>query len=246
MTATMTAHAAHTFACPSFAKPRVSTQVGRAQKIVHRSSDAALPVHLFLDFSNIAIGAKDLAAEKGDGWLKRSDVRLHLENFKHLVQRDRTWGSGYAAAGLYRGEVLKANAEKLGIRFDVCERGNRTNTEQGVDEKIQAAMVKMLLPYFESNPPAPGIIALATGDGNGHLDGVGFLPLLRAFHILGFQIEVLSWRDSLNPVLGDWAAQHGQLIELDGWYQELTYVEYGRQAKSARELYFKLAQQQSA
>jgi len=242
MIATTTTTSARPFVCPSFATPQVSTHVNQAKNIHHHASDAGKVVHLFLDFSNIAIGAKDLAAERGDGWMRRNDVRLHLENFKRLVQRDRTWGSGYAAAGLYRGEALKANAEKLGIRFDVCERGNRTNTEQGVDEKIQTAMTKLLLPYFDSNPPAPGVIGLATGDGNGHLEGDGFLPLLKAFRVLGFQIEVLSWRHSLNPVLGSWAAEHGQVIELDGWYQAVTFVEYGRQVTPPREFNCKLAQ----
>jgi hypothetical protein len=189
------------------------------------------------------IGAKTVAASKGEGPLRCSDIRVHFENLRHFVQQDRVWGSGYAAAGLHRGEGVKAQAESSGIQFDVCELGCRTNTEQGVDEKIIAKMAYMMFRQAAPNPPTPGVIVLATGDGNGHLEGAGFLPVLKAFHHLGFEIEVLSWRHSLNTALGEWAAQHGQLIELDSWYEELTYIEYGRQAKTVNELYRKLAQQ---
>lgn len=246
MTTTLMASPANFATCPVFATPRVSTRAARSNKVPHSPGDAGKVVHLFLDFSNIAIGAKDLAAEQGDGWLRKHDVRLHLQNFRHFVQRDRNWGSGYAAAGLHAGEAIKARAEAAGIRFDVCERGNRTNTEQGVDEMIQSKMTQLLLPRLGLSDPNPGVIALATGDGNGHLEGSGFLPLLQGFHRLGFQIEVLSWRHSLNPALGDWAAQHGQVIELDDWYRELTFVECGRPARSAHELLRKLAMRRSA
>lgn len=243
MSKAITASRARFASVPAFNSIGIRPPAGRSHACKHRSGNSRRAVHFFLDMSNIMIGAKTVAASKGEGPLRCSDIRVHFENLRHFVQQDRVWGSGYAAAGLHRGEGVKAQAESSGIQFDVCELGCRTNTEQGVDEKIIAKMAYMMFRQAAPNPPTPGVIVLATGDGNGHLEGAGFLPVLKAFHHLGFEIEVLSWRHSLNTALGEWAAQHGQLIELDSWYEELTYIEYGRQAKTVNELYRKLAQQ---
>jgi hypothetical protein len=194
-------------------------------------------VYFFLDFSNIAISAGQLAADHGDSLLGRSRVRLHAPNLRAFVERERVWGGGYAAVGLWNQHAaIKHRFEESGIRFDICERGQKTHKEQNVDEKIQTEMYQLLDHSVER-----GTVVLATGDGNGYADKRGFIQTLSILHAHHFKIEVMSWKHSLNGTLRDWAKQNGRIIELDDFYRDLTFVEGYRSAEPSQFLSNKLA-----
>lgn len=194
-------------------------------------------VYFFLDFSNIAISAGQIAPDHGDSLFDRSRVRIHSQNLREFVERERLWGSGYAAVGLWNQRAsIKDRFEEVGIRFDICERGQNSGTEQNVDERIQYEMLHLLDPAVER-----GTIVLATGDGNGFADKRGFIRTLSILHAYGFQIEVMSWRHSFNGMLREWADQYGRVIELDDFYHELTFVEGRRRSTTPYQLNRKLA-----
>lgn len=96
-------------------------------------------------------------------------------------------------------------------------------------------MYRLLAPGTEK-----GTVVLATGDGNGHQQNEGFIEALATLLSYGFEIEVLSWRHSLNSFLKDWAINHGRLIELDDYYMDLTFVEGQRTPSPISQLSKKL------
>lgn len=205
---------------------------------VNRRQTAAMPVHFFLDFSNIAIGARTVAFEKGDGLYGHETVRLHAGNLKHLAQRNRRWASGYASAGLCdQQSPIKYAFEKEGIAFDISERGKHSNSEQNVDERIQLQMMRLL-----RKPVEKGVVILATGDGNRSTNHSGFIETLVTLQDYGFAIELMSWRHSLSDELRTWASSNGRIIELDSYYNDITFLCGDRLATPRYQLSRKLIQ----
>ena len=105
-----------------------------------------------------------------------------------------------------------------------------------MDQRIQLEMYRLLAPGTKK-----GTVTLATGDGSGFGDRQGFVEALSTLHSHGFTIEVLSWRHSFNQFLKDWATEHGQAIELDDYYADLTFVQDGRRATPQHQLSRKIA-----
>lgn len=189
-----------------------------------------LPVYFFLDFSNIAIAARDIATTYSDTLLESLQLRLHAGHFRELAERDRLWRQGFAAAGLDgRTGALQGHFDRVGIEFQAFERGCSSGREQGIDDIIQGRMYRLLSPGTER-----GVVVLATGDGNGHYRGEGFLPVLQALNQSGFRIEVMSWKHSFNAALHDWVAANGQAIVLDPHFCQLTFIQGGRRADRVR------------
>jgi len=154
---------------------------------VRVSSRPRQPLYFFLDFSNIAIGAKDIATQHGDSLFESKRLRLHAEHVKEFVTADRIFRRGFAAAGLNgRVDALARNFEQLDIEFQAYERGCVTGREQGIDAIIQGEMRKLLPSRVER-----GVVVLATGDGNGHSNDRGFLPTLQDLYAERFSIEVM-------------------------------------------------------
>ena len=75
-----------------------------------------------------------------------------------------------------------------------------------MDRTLQTAMLR---DAFDHNGD-PGIAALPTGDGGGFSDGVGFHADLERMHSRGWRIEALSWRDSCNRRMREWAERNGR------------------------------------
>ncbi len=196
-------------------------------------------VHFFLDFSNIAISAQQVANDFGDSVFDSYRVRIDSGNLRDLVLRGREWRSGYAAAGLNDLHAPFVNRfRELGFKFDVCERGCKSGREQGIDDKIQKELFRLAC----SRQPR-GTVVLATGDGNGHELDEGFIPALQAVHEAGFAVEVMSWGRSFNCHLRSWAKNNGKAIVLDAFYPEITFVEGGRRVRPLGNIFKKLAKQ---
>ena len=194
-------------------------------------------VYFFLDFWNITISAAHLAASHGDGIYNDHRVRLSCPNLRALVERDRRWGAGYAAAAVSNPCAgLCKQMRQVGIDLEVSECGVRSGREQNVDERIQLEMYRL-----QAHSVPRGIVVLATGDGAGSAEGRGFLPVLQQLSESGFDIEVMSWEHSFHGKLRDWAESHGRAIVLDPFYKDLTFIDGGRNASSVNALYKKVA-----
>ena len=104
-------------------------------------------VYFFLDFSNIRSAAQEVAMDHGDTYLESRGLRLHADNIREFVQRDRIWEDAYAAAGLGDGyAAMKRRCEQARIRFDAFARGCKSGREQGIDQIIQGEMRRLLCP----------------------------------------------------------------------------------------------------
>jgi hypothetical protein len=202
------------------------------------SVSAKRPVYFFLDYSNIAISAQDVGW-LSDGHAARHSIRLHARNLRALAQRNRDWKFGFAAAGLHATcPSLCRHFEEASINIHVSERGNNSNREQNVDERIQYEMLRLTKKCHER-----GTVVLATGDGAGSTRGEGFHSVLENLLEHGYSIELLSWKHSLNSDLRLWVETHGRYIALDSFYQDITFIEGGREATGTHVLNRKIAKQ---
>ncbi len=220
-----------------------TTPVSKTNPVYTRSAGARATstvepvVYFFLDFWNITRSAAHLAASHGDGIYNDRRVRLSCPNLRAFAERDRRWGSGYAAAAVSNPCAgLCKQMTQAGIDLEVSECGARSGREQNVDERIQLEMYRL-----QAHCIPRGIVVLATGDGAGSAEGRGFLPVLQQLSESGFDIEVMSWEHSFHGKLRDWAELHGRAIVLDPFYKDLTFIDGGRSASSVNALYKKVA-----
>ena len=188
-------------------------------------------VFIYWDNSNIYISATEIAAER-EGPDARYRLRLHFRNLLLLASADRPIESAIAV-GSVPPELRNVwtRLENEGIKVELSERGALHGTEQGVDQKLQANMLRNALDYNGD----PGIAVLLTGDGSGFYDGVGFHADLERMHRKGWRIEVLSWSYSCNRRMKEWAEQNGKFIALDDFYESITFLEPPRPGQTVAE-----------
>lgn len=188
-------------------------------------------VFIYWDNSNIYISATELAAER-EGPDARYRLRLHFRNLLRLAAADRPIESAIAVGSVPPElRTVWTRLENEGITVELSERGALHGTEQGVDQKLQANMLRNALDYNGD----PGIAVLLTGDGSGFYDGVGFHADLERMHRKGWRIEVLSWTYSCNRRMKEWAEQNGKFIALDDFYESITFLEPPRPGQALAE-----------
>ena len=188
-------------------------------------------VFIYWDNSNIYISATEIAAER-EGPDARYRLRLHFRNLLRLASADRPIESAIAVGSVPPElRTVWTRLENEGIKVELSERGALHGTEQGVDQKLQANMLRNALDYNGD----PGIAVLLTGDGSGFYDGVGFHADLERMHRKGWRIEVLSWTYSCNRRMKEWAEQNGKFIALDDFYESITYLEPPRPGQAVGE-----------
>jgi hypothetical protein len=215
-------------ATPNFRFAPIPPSNNRTSPVV-RSRVSSKVVHCFVDYSNLLINAFQVAKKESDRILPGCNLKIDFPNLKALMQRNRQWGSGFAAAGLERGDEIQAACRREKIEFRVFEPGKHSNKEQGVDEIIQGRMYKLA-----TETPHDKIVVLVTGDGNGCERGEGFLEALKALHNKGFAVEVASWEHCLHSRLRTWTEENGSVLTLDRYFKGLT-SEDGRKACSLKE-----------
>ena len=188
-------------------------------------------VFIYWNNANIYISATEMAAER-EGPDARYRLRLHFRNLLRLASADRPIESAIAV-GSVPPELRNVwtRLESEGVKVELSERGALHGTEQGVDQKLQANMLRNALDYNGD----PGIAVLLTGDGSGFYDGVGSHADLERMHRKGWRIEVLSWTYSCNRRMKEWAEQNGKFIALDDFYESITFLEPPRPGQAVAE-----------
>ena len=176
-------------------------------------------VFIYWDNSNIFIGAQHAAIER-EGESVRSRARIQFRNLLELAHAGREIEHAIAVGSVPPELRLVWNRlENEGVTVQLLERGALGGREQGVDHMLQTAMLRDSLDYNGD----PGIAVLLTGAG--FMDGVGFHADLERMYSRGWRIEVLSWRDSCNRRMREWAEQNGKFIALDDFYDGVTFLE---------------------
>ena len=178
-------------------------------------------VFIYWDNSNIFIGAREAAAER-EGEAARSRVRVHFRNLLELARGGRSVHRA-VAVGSVPPELRHVwnRLENEGVDVYLLERGTVHGREQGVDQLLQTFMLRDTVDYNGD----PGIAVMLTGDGAGFADGAGFHADLGRMHSKGWRMEVLSWRHGCNRRMREWAERHGVFIDLDDFYDSITFLE---------------------
>ncbi|MBI4567229.1 MAG: NYN domain-containing protein [Planctomycetes bacterium] len=178
-------------------------------------------VFVFWDNSNIFINAKLVASER-DGADARYTVRIQFDNLLRLAAADRPVEFALAV-GSVPPELRHVwnRLESLGVTVKLLERGSISDREQALDEALQVQMLRTALDFNGD----PGIAVLLTGDGKGFFDGVGFHADLERMHRKGWRVEVLAWERTCNRRLKEWAAQVGQFVPLENYYEAISFTE---------------------
>ena len=178
-------------------------------------------VFIYWDNSNIFISAQQVAVDR-EGEHARFRLRIHFRNLLELARAGR--GIEHAiAVGSIPPELRHVwnRLENEGVTVQLLERGALQGREQGVDQALQTAMLRDGFDYNGN----PGIAVMPTGDGAGFHDGVGFHADLERMRGRGWRVEVLSWRQSCNRRMREWAQRHGKFIALDDFYDSVTFLE---------------------
>lgn len=183
-------------------------------------------VVLFVDNSNIFISAKSVAIQR-EGVAAENIVRLQFDNLMQLALAERTLARIYVVGSIppTDREVWSRLAKECGVEPELYERGKVSGGEQGTDQCLQVHMLRAI-----SDFPDPQIAVLMTGDGRGYEKGVGFHADIERMHAAGWGVEVISWRSSCRQDLRKWAAEVGVFVELDDYYDSVTFLKEERKA----------------
>ena len=196
-------------------------------------------VFIYWDNSNIFHEAQRQAEERGEG-AARYRIRIHFENLLRLAHADRPVEKALAAGSVPpEMRQLWNRMEGRGVEVQLFDRGSPERGEQEMPDKVlQLRMLEDALDYNGD----PGIVVLLTGDGAGYLEGAGFHRTLERMHGRGWRVEILSWADSTNQRMRQWAEAKGRFVALDDFYGAITFMEPSRpgfelaQARDATEL----------
>jgi hypothetical protein len=144
-------------------------------------------------------------------------VRLSFRNVLDFAAAGRKLERAVAAGSVPPGLAsLWEQLGKVGVLIDLQERGAQSGKEQGVDQALQLEMMNVL---FDTEVPALAVVL--TGD-------KGFLPTIERMLKGGWGVEVLAFSNGLSPSLKNIAKGHGgrgRYVELDSWYDQLTYLQ---------------------
>jgi hypothetical protein len=182
-------------------------------------------VSIFWDNSNIYISAQEVAARK-EGAIAAKEIRIHFQNLFKLAKAGRDVQSGILVGSVPPElEEVWQHAEETGLEIELYERGEISGSEQGTDQCLQVHMLRALVDH------PPGVAVLLTGDGAGYDTGAGFHADLERMYKRGWGIEVISWDFACNKGLKSWAQSVGVYIELERFYNSVTFREGSRFAK---------------
>lgn len=176
-------------------------------------------VYQFYDGSNITVSFYNAVKRlRGLGKNDKLPAFFDLLQFQHVLERHRVVKRRFIAGSRnvqgalprYLLEAQRANFETNVVsrvpKFPETSfesagdlRGIQM-CEQGVDELVHLAMAETILDNFG----APGIMILATGDGNpGQYTTGGFPDYVEKALLVGWVVEVYSFSESAHPIWSD-------------------------------------------
>jgi NYN domain-containing protein len=110
---------------------------------------------------------------------------------------------------------------------ELYERGAASGKEQAVDQALQTRMLRL---GYDYDPPET--IVLLSGDGSGFEEGIGFFADIVRLKRIGWNVEVLSWRDHCKRPMREWAESNALFVPLDDFYSSVTFLEKLRRPKA--------------
>lgn len=175
------------------------------------------PICIYVDNSNIYIGAQEVAKSKGEDSFA---VRLHFANFLNLITEGNpdfneiVWGGSIPPESKAVWDVMRKN----GVEPELIPRSS-TGENDTVDQAIQLRMYRHARKYKDS----PGTLILCTGDGAGFNDDKGFLYDVSSLISDGWDIILYSWDNICHKKLRQFAKDNGKYVALDEHYKLITF-----------------------
>ena len=187
-----------------------------------------MQTHIFLDNSNIFGGAQSAARRREAApW---QSVRVEYKQlFRLLLHGKHNRKTSMLAGSVPPGnEALWEAARNAGFDTTLLKRVDNDNgrlVEQGVDEVIHLRIANILL-----DTDVPGMMVLATGDGQTTEQGSSFTQQVKRAARRGWSVEVWSWAESLSPLLRNTRAEFPENVKiskLDEWYHSIIFLKSG-------------------
>ena len=191
-------------------------------KPVPEFEDGREVVHVFVDNSNIFIGAQTLP----DG-SKDYRSRVKVEKLAELVEQKRYCATRVVVGSkppstnkIWRRWQNSGYLVRLGTRE---KDGSGKQSEVFVDDALHASMAKVILdPKVEKSK---NVVVLLTGDGNKNGSGNSFPLLLEACIRKGFSVEVWCWGQSCSKAFRAMMEKGKiKLFFLDDYRSEICFV----------------------
>lgn len=179
-------------------------------------------VHIVWDNSNIFWAGKRLC-ERIEG---SSDAfNIHCEKLLKLAAAGRPIEQVYFVGDEPSPpeSFFDKIANQTGRAPEVYRRGVPTGRKQAF---YKAIYTKLLMLWYALI--APETLVLLSGDGSTAHQRISFLSYVKRVYRFGWNVEILSWSDSLDRNLKEWADEHALVVELDPFYAQITYIEGGR------------------
>lgn len=202
-------------------QPKISSsspQIGKQSLHLHKEEREHEPkAYVFVDNSNLMIGAKNIPVTGRDG-----SVLLNVDG---LVE---TMCEGYdcvkrVVAGSNIPKPVRESWERHG--FDVKEASRLPGqTEKFVDEALHSCIASVLL--NEDLEADPQTLIIATGDGNETERTNSFPALARAAARRGWRVVICSWLLVLSPRFHEVRREFPELVTirfLDDFRDKITF-----------------------
>ena len=186
-----------------------------------------MKAHIFVDNSNLWLGASDIRQER-EAHVPQRLFRLYFKNLFKLVERDLEVVTRELGGSLPpECEPLWEYARELGYNTNLLHRvhdGDRVR-EQSVDEALHLKIANCIIDF-----DAPGRFVLMTGDGAQSELNTSFRDQARRALKSGFEVDVWSWAASRSrkyELLKQDFPDKIRIHDLDNYYNEITFVNQG-------------------
>jgi hypothetical protein len=187
-----------------------------------------MSIHVFLDNSNIFLGAQRLAGTT-ESHIPGPAIRVYWRNLFALVEAKRGCLSKVLAGSVPPGnEELWQYAKDFGYNTDLLRRVTREDgrhVEQAVDEMLHLKIANALLDH---DPPQT--LVLVTGDGKVSDFSTSFPAQAERALRRGWTVEVWSWQLQMSGAWKRLAAANSNKVRvshLDPFYYSVTFVKGG-------------------
>lgn len=183
-----------------------------------------MAINIFWDNSNIWLVGRRVCEKRELG--NEGAFRIHFANlFSHVVGGRNVEYAFVGGSLPPNNDELWGRFEKLGAKVETQQRGALTGSEVAVDQSIHLAMLERITDSEE-----PGTMVILTGDGNGFMEGKGFIKQLERAVKKNWKIEVVSWDIGCNRHLREFAQNNGTYVPLEPAYLNVTFINNVRYA----------------
>ncbi len=182
-------------------------------------------VHIIWDNSNIFICGRAVCDKLE---YRAGHFRINFEALVDLAANNRPIEQVFCVGSVPppTDAVWGHIKDKTGKKPELYERGAASGKEQAVDQALQTRMLRL---GYDFDPPET--IVLLSGDGSGFEEGIGFFSDIKRLHKVGWNVEVLAWRDHCKREMRTWAEENGLFVPLDDFYGTVTFLQGLRRAK---------------